>query len=156
MTAMITGALEATTGKITPEDADPFRKGDLVVYPAHGVGLIDSVGFEEITGYRLNLIRISFDDNQMTLRVPVAQARAAGLQKLTSRKALAEALVILKGRPRVSRLMWTKRALPGEDQLGGSWDARRGDSRPPVCWRGFWQQLQPTKSVRACARSARC
>jgi CarD family transcriptional regulator, regulator of rRNA transcription len=68
------------------------------------------MGFEEIAGYRLNLIRISFDDNQMTLRVPVAQARAAGLRKLTSRKALAEALVILKGRPRVSRLMWTKRA----------------------------------------------
>ena len=67
-----------------------------MVYPAHGVGRIDRVGFEEIAGHRLNLIHISFDENQMTLRVPVAQARAAGLRKLASRKELADALVRLE------------------------------------------------------------
>ena len=46
----------------------------------------------------------------MTLRVPVAQARTAGLRKLASPDALADALAILRGRPRVSRLMWAKRA----------------------------------------------
>jgi CarD family transcriptional regulator len=108
--AMVTAALEATASQIKPNDADPFRKGDSVVYPAHGVGRIERVGFEEIAGHRLNLIHISFDDNQMTLRVPVAQARAAGLRKLASRKELADAMVRLRGRPRVSRLMWAKRA----------------------------------------------
>ena len=73
--AMVTAALQATASKTKPTDADPFRKGDAVVYPAHGVGRIDRVGFEEIAGHRLNLIHISFDENQMTLRVPVAQAR---------------------------------------------------------------------------------
>src|SRR5271155_2026003 len=107
---MVTAALEATASKIKPEDADPFRKGDAVVYPAHGVGKIDRVGFEEIAGHRLNLIHISFDENQMTLRVPVAQARSAGLRKLASQKQLADALIRLKGRPRASRLMWAKRA----------------------------------------------
>jgi CarD family transcriptional regulator len=108
--AMVTAALKATASKIKPTDADPFRKGDAVVYPAHGVGRIDRVGFEEIAGHRLNLIHISFDENQMTLRVPVAQARAAGLRKLASRKQLAEALARVRGRPRASRLMWAKRA----------------------------------------------
>ena len=108
--AMVIAALEATASKIKPKDTDPFREGDFVVYPAHGVGRIDRVGFEEIAGHRLNLIHISFDENQMTLRVPVAQARAAGLRKLASRKQLADALMKLKGRPRVSRLMWAKRA----------------------------------------------
>jgi CarD family transcriptional regulator len=108
--AMVTAALEATAAKIKPKDENPFRKGDAVVYPAHGVGRIDRVGLEEIAGCRLNLIHISFEDNQMTLRVPVAQARAAGLRKLASREALAAALAILKGRPRVSRLMWSKRS----------------------------------------------
>jgi CarD family transcriptional regulator len=108
--AMVTAALKATASKIKPTDADPFRKGDAVVYPAHGVGRIDRVGFEEIAGHRLNLIHISFDENQMTLRVPVAQARAAGLRKLASRKQLAEALTRVRGRPRASRLMWAKRA----------------------------------------------
>jgi CarD family transcriptional regulator len=108
--AMVTAALEATAAKIKPEDANPFRKGDAVVYPTHGVGRVDRVGFEEIGGYRLNLIHISFQDNQMTLRVPVARARAAGLRKLTSRTAMAAALATLKGRPRTSRLLWSKRS----------------------------------------------
>src|SRR5271155_3605176 len=107
---MVTAALEATASKIKPEDADPFRQGDTVVYPAHGVGKIDRVGLEEIAGHRLNLIHISFDENQMTLRVPVAQARAAGLRKLAGQMELAKVLAILNGRPRVSRLMWAKRA----------------------------------------------
>jgi len=108
--AMVTAAMEATAAKIKPKDAHPFRKGDAVVYPAHGVGLIESVGIEEIAGHRLNLIHISFEDNQMTLRVPVAQARSAGLRKLASQETLAAALATLKGRPRTSRLMWAKRS----------------------------------------------
>jgi CarD family transcriptional regulator len=108
--AMVDAAFGATAAQTKPQDADPFRKGDFVVYPAHGVGKVDRVGSEEIAGHRLNLIQISFAENRMTLRVPVAQARAAGLRKLATPKALDEVLAILKGRPRVSRLMWAKRA----------------------------------------------
>jgi CarD family transcriptional regulator len=108
--AMVTAALEATAAAVKPKEAPPFRKGDGVVYPAHGVGRVERVGFEEIAGHRLNLIHISFADNQMTLRVPVAQARAAGLRKLASQQVLATALTTLKGRPRASRLMWAKRS----------------------------------------------
>jgi hypothetical protein len=64
--AIVTAALEATAAKNTPKDASPFRKGDDVVYPTHGVGHVRRVGFEEIAGHQLNLIHISFDDNQMT------------------------------------------------------------------------------------------
>ena len=108
--AMVLAAMEATAAKIKPNDPSPFRKGDAVVYPTHGVGRVERVGFEDIAGYRLNLIHISFEDNQMTLRVPVAQARAAGLRKLVSRQALAAALATLTSRPRASRLMWAKRS----------------------------------------------
>jgi CarD family transcriptional regulator len=108
--AMVTAALEATATKISPKHAHPFRTGDAVVYPTHGVGHVKAVGFEEIAGHRLNLIHISFDDSQMTLRVPVAQAHTAGLRKIASRKAVAAALAALKGRPRVSRLMWARRS----------------------------------------------
>jgi CarD family transcriptional regulator len=108
--AKVAAALKATAAQIKPEDANPFRRGDVVVYPTHGVGRVDRVGFEEIAGHRLNLIHISFEDNRMTLRVPVAQARATGLRRLASRQALAAALATMKGRPRVSRLMWAKRS----------------------------------------------
>src|SRR4051812_49394526 len=88
--AMVDAAFGATAAQTKPQDADPFRKGDFVVYPAHGVGKVDRVGSEEIAGHRLNLIQISFAENRMTLRVPVAQARAAGLRKLATPKALDE------------------------------------------------------------------
>ena len=103
-------AMEATAAKTKPSASSPFRKGDAVVYPTHGVGRVDRVGVEEIAGHRLNLIHISFEDSQMTLRVPVSQARGAGLRRLASREALAAAMVTLTSRPRVSRLTWVKRS----------------------------------------------
>jgi CarD family transcriptional regulator len=108
--AMVDAAYSATAARAKPDDADPFGKGDFVVYPTHGVGKVDRVGSEEIAGHRLDFIYISFEENRMTLRVPVAQARTAGLRKLASPETMAEVLGILSGRPKVSRLMWAKRA----------------------------------------------
>jgi CarD family transcriptional regulator len=107
---MVDAAFNATAAQAKPQDADPFRKGDYVVYPAHGVGKVDRIGSEVIAGHRLNLIQVSFAENRMTLRIPAAQARAAGLRKLATPEALTQALATLRGRPRVSRLMWAKRA----------------------------------------------
>jgi len=109
-TAMVSAAFGATAAQEKPRDGDPFRAGDFVVYPTHGVGKIDKIGSEEIGGHKLDLIYISFDENKMTLRVPVAQARVTGLRKLASPELMAQAMTILAGRPKVSRLMWAKRA----------------------------------------------
>jgi CarD family transcriptional regulator len=109
-TAMVHAAYGKTAAQAQVQDDDPFCAGDFVVYPTHGVGKVDRVGTEEIGGHRLDLIYISFDETKMTLRVPVAQARVTGLRKLATKEAMAQALVILAGRPRVSRLMWAKRA----------------------------------------------
>jgi CarD family transcriptional regulator len=108
--AMVSAAYGATAAQPKQRDDDPFRKGDFVVYPTHGVGKIDKIGSEEIGGHKLDLIYISFDENKMTLRVPVAQARVTGLRKLATKEAMAQVMTILAGRPKVSRLMWAKRA----------------------------------------------
>jgi len=109
-TAMVSAAFGATASQAKPRDGDPFRAGDFVVYPTHGVGKIDKIGAEEIGGHRLELITISFEENQMTLRVPVAQAKATGLRKLATPDTMAQVMKILAGRPRTSRMMWAKRA----------------------------------------------
>jgi CarD family transcriptional regulator len=109
-TAMVSAAFGATAAQAKPRDGDPFRAGDFVVYPTHGVGKIDKIGSEEIGGHKLDLIYISFDENKMTLRVPVAQARTTGLRKLATPEVMAQVMTILAGRPKVSRLMWAKRA----------------------------------------------
>ncbi len=109
-TAMVSAAFGATAARETLSDIDPFRAGDYVVYPTHGVGRIDKIGTEEIGGHSLELIAISFEENKMTLRVPVAQAKATGLRKLATPEAMAQVMTILAGRPRTSRMMWAKRA----------------------------------------------
>jgi CarD family transcriptional regulator len=109
-TAMVSAAFGATAAQPKHRDDDPFQSGDFVVYPTHGVGKIDRIGTEEIGGHKLDLISISFDENKMTLRIPVAQARVTGLRKLATPEAMAQVMTILAGRPKVSRLMWAKRA----------------------------------------------
>lgn len=65
----------------------------------------------------MNLIRISFSENRMTLRIPTAKARAVGLRRLGSREAFVEVLTILQGRPRANRLMWAKRAQEYQSKI---------------------------------------
>ena len=89
---------------------ETFAEGDHVVYPTHGVGRVDKIATEEIAGHKLELIHITFEENRMTLRVPVAKARSAGLRKLATRKLFDEALAVLRGRARIKRTMWSRRA----------------------------------------------
>jgi CarD family transcriptional regulator, regulator of rRNA transcription len=97
--------------------AEIFVEGDHVVYPTHGVGKVERIATEEIAGHKLELIHITFEENRMTLRVPVAKARSAGLRKLATRKLFDEALSVLKGRARIKRTMWSRRAQEYEAKI---------------------------------------
>jgi len=99
------------------QDGRPYRKGDLVVYPAHGIGTVDQVRVEEIGGYKLNWIKISFAENRMCLRIPVRKAKDIGLRRPVTRQAFAEVMTIIRGRPHASRLVWTKRALEYQGKI---------------------------------------
>ena len=96
---------------------ETFAEGDHVVYPTHGVGRVEKIAVEEIAGHKLELIHITFEENRMTLRVPVAKARSAGLRKLATRKLFDEALAILKGKARIKRTMWSRRAQEYEAKI---------------------------------------
>jgi CarD family transcriptional regulator len=97
--------------------AEIFVEGDFVVYPTHGVGKVERIATEEIAGHTLELIHITFDENRMTLRVPTNKARTAGLRKLASRKQFDDVLTVLKGRARIKRTMWSRRAQEYEAKI---------------------------------------
>jgi CarD family transcriptional regulator len=97
--------------------AEDFAEGDHVVYPTHGVGKVERIATEDIAGHRLELIHITFEENRMTLRVPVDKARSAGLRKLATRKTFDDALAVLKGRARIKRTMWSRRAQEYEAKI---------------------------------------
>jgi CarD family transcriptional regulator len=94
-----------------------FAEGDYVVYPTHGVGRVISIENQEIGGLKLQLFVITFDRDRMTLRVPIAKAQKAGLRKLSPRPVMESALTTLKGRAKVKRTMWSRRAQEYEAKI---------------------------------------
>jgi CarD family transcriptional regulator len=94
-----------------------FRANEYVVYPAHGVGRIVSIEQQEIAGVSLELFVISFEKDKMTLRVPTAKATSIGMRSLSSPNLIAKALDTLKGRAKVKRAMWSRRAQEYEQKI---------------------------------------
>lgn len=87
-----------------------FKAGDDVVYPAHGVGHVEGVEIQTIAGMELALYVVSFEKDRMRLKIPVTKAEISGLRKLSSNERLDSAMETLKGRSRVRRTMWSRRA----------------------------------------------
>ncbi len=111
-------AVAAVKAVAKPEKKKPeFRTNDWVVYPAHGVGRIVSVVEQEVAGIKLELFVINFDKDKMTLRVPVAKASSVGMRRLSSPDVVATALQTLRGRARIKRTMWSRRAQEYEAKI---------------------------------------
>jgi CarD family transcriptional regulator len=94
-----------------------FQAGDYVVYPTHGVGLIKGTESQEIAGTQLDLLVVDFEQDRMTLRIPLNKAKDSGLRRLSSRKQMDAAIAKLKGRARVRRTMWSRRAQEYEAKI---------------------------------------
>ncbi len=94
-----------------------FNVGDYVVYPTHGVGTVDSIETAKIGGMEVTMYKIMFKHDRMILRVPTLTAKAKGLRKLASGDRLQEAMTTLKGRARIKRTMWSRRAQEYESKI---------------------------------------
>ena len=94
-----------------------FKAGDYVVYPTHGVGKVSGIEKETIAGQNLRLIVVNFDRDRMTLRVPMDKMEVSGLRKLSTRKIMENVMTTLKGRARVKRTMWSRRAQEYEAKI---------------------------------------
>jgi len=87
-----------------------FKASEFVVYPAHGVGRIVAIEEQEIAGMALELFVINFEKEKLTLRVPTGKLSSVGMRKLSEEPVVKKAMEILKGRARVKRTMWSRRA----------------------------------------------
>ena len=94
-----------------------FRPNEFVVYPAHGVGQIVSIEEQEIAGLNLELFVISFEKDKMTLRVPTHKATEVGMRSLSSPDVVTKAMTTLKGKAKVKRAMWSRRAQEYEQKI---------------------------------------
>ena len=103
--------------KKKPQQRHGFRTGEHIVYPAHGVGRIVSIDEQEIAGAKLELFVINFEKDKMTLRVPTSKLASVGMRKLAEEKTVKKALGTLKGKARVKRTMWSRRAQEYEAKI---------------------------------------
>lgn len=87
-----------------------FKATEFIVYPAHGVGRIVAIEEQEIAGMALELFVITFEKEKLTLRVPTGKLASVGMRKLSEEPVVKKAMEILKGRARVKRTMWSRRA----------------------------------------------
>jgi CarD family transcriptional regulator len=110
------GVLPVMTAKKTTQ-RQGFKTNEFIVYPAHGVGQILAIEEQEIAGAKLELFVINFSKDKMTLRVPTAKIVSVGMRKLAEPAMVKRALDTLKGRARIKRTMWSRRAQEYEAKI---------------------------------------
>lgn len=105
----------ATAKKTTQRQG--FKTGEHVVYPTHGVGQIKTIEEQVVAGHKLELFVISFSQDKLILRVPVAKIVSAGMRKLAAPETIERALKTVTGRARIKRTMWSRRAQEYEAKI---------------------------------------
>ncbi|MBR1841414.1 MAG: CarD family transcriptional regulator [Alphaproteobacteria bacterium] len=94
-----------------------FNAGEYVVYPTHGVGKVSDITKQTIAGSELELLVVNFAKDKMTLRIPTAKIQNVGLRKISDEKTMAEAFETLKGKAKVRKVMWSRRAQEYENKI---------------------------------------
>ena len=113
-TKPVAAALHVAPKAATPTTPSPkkihFKVGELVVYPAHGVGKISNVEEQEIAGVKLELYIVDFEKEKLRLKVPTNRAEQKGMRHLADRSMVEQAMKVIRGRARIKRTMWSRRA----------------------------------------------
>jgi CarD family transcriptional regulator len=110
-------AAAAAANKKPVHQRHGFKTNEWIVYPAHGVGRIVGIEEQEIAGMSLELFVITFEKDKMTLRVPTGKSQSVGMRKLAEENTVKRAMETLKGRARIKRTMWSRRAQEYEAKI---------------------------------------
>ena len=104
--------------KIVPKKVKlQYSVGDFIVYPSHGVGEITDIQTFEIAEEKLEMYNVIFDKEKMTLKIPTIKAKEIGIRKVSSRNEMKKTLEILKGKAKIRRTMWSRRAQEYEAKI---------------------------------------
>jgi CarD family transcriptional regulator, regulator of rRNA transcription len=113
----VAAAAQAAASKKPVNQRHGFKTNEWIVYPAHGVGRIVGIEEQEIAGMSLELFVITFEKDKMTLRVPTGKSASVGMRKLADEGVVKRAMETLKGRARIKRTMWSRRAQEYEAKI---------------------------------------
>ncbi len=94
-----------------------FKIGEIVVYPKHGVGEIIKIEIMEISSIKTKFYVVKMEQSKLTIRVPLDKQDEVGLRKISSKKIIDEVFDTLKLKPKIRRIMWSRRAQEYEAKI---------------------------------------
>ena len=94
-----------------------FDIGETVVYPKHGVGEITSIESMEVSSIKTKFYVVKMEQAKLTIRVPLDKQEEVGLRKISSKKTITNVFDILKLKPKIRRIMWSRRAQEYEAKM---------------------------------------
>lgn len=114
-----TAGTKKTTAKKAPAKSKKkaFKINQHIVYPAHGVGKVVGIEQEVIAGFDIEVYVVLFEQDKMTLRVPTMKADTSGMRALSNDLVLKDCFTTLRGRARIKRTMWSRRAQEYEAKI---------------------------------------
>ena len=94
-----------------------FKIGEIVVYPKHGVGEITKIEIMEISSIKTQFYVVKMEQSKLVIRVPLDKQTEVGLRKISSKKIIEEVFTTLKLKPKIRRIMWSRRAQEYETKI---------------------------------------
>ena len=94
-----------------------FNIGEIVVYPKHGVGEIVNIENMEVSSIKTQFYVVKMEQAKLMIRVPLDKKEEVGLRKISSKKIISEVFEILKLKPKIRRIMWSRRAQEYDNKI---------------------------------------
>ncbi|MDI6742482.1 MAG: CarD family transcriptional regulator [Smithella sp.] len=87
-----------------------FKVGDLAVYPAHGVGVIEAIENKEVMGKKQSFYVMKIMGNGMKIMIPMMSVKAVGLREIILEKEIPKVYEILRNKDvTIDKQTWNKR-----------------------------------------------
>ncbi len=95
-----------------------FVQGDMAVYPAHGVGMIEAIETKSIGGIDQSFYVMRILKTDMTIMIPTANSRNVGLRSIISQEEVDQVLLILQERDvELTTQTWNRRYREYMDKI---------------------------------------
>jgi len=88
-----------------------FKVGEKVVYPAHGVGVIESMQVRNVSGTQKKFYMLRIVDSEMTIMIPTENVATVGLRRIIGKDMVNKVYKILRDKKKVEvdQQTWNRR-----------------------------------------------
>ncbi len=94
-----------------------FKAGDKVVYPGHGVAVVEGIMKKEFSGQSNNFYKLRLSDNELVIMVPTSNVEKVGLREIIAGKEVSKVMKILRGASSELPANWNRRQKKYQERI---------------------------------------